>query len=122
MKLAAIHLGTDQPEKLAVFYRQVLNIEPAWSSQGVTGFVVGDAILEITAHDQVNGRNQMPARLFFDLMVDDARTEFARIKALGATVIQEPYDYADEDTGFTVATFADPDGNYFQVASQLDAG
>jgi predicted enzyme related to lactoylglutathione lyase len=52
-------------------------------------------------------------------MVEDARTEFARIKALGATVIQEPYDHVDEETGFTVGTFADPDGNYFQIASPL---
>ena len=119
MKLAAIHIGTDQPEKLGAFYRQVLNMEPAWSSHGVTGFMVGEVILEITEHDQVNGRNQTPARIFFDLMVDDARAEFARIQALGATVIQEPYDHVDEETQFTVGTFADPDGNYFQVASQL---
>jgi predicted enzyme related to lactoylglutathione lyase len=119
MKLAAIHIGTDQPEKLAAFYKQVLNMDPVWSSQGVTGFMVGEVILEITAHDQVSGQNQTPARVFFDLMVDDARTEFARIQALGATVIQEPYDHVDEETQFTVGTLADPDGNYFQVASQL---
>ena len=44
-----------QTEKLAEFYGQVLNAEPAWSAHGVTGFMVGDLILEITAHDQVNG-------------------------------------------------------------------
>jgi predicted enzyme related to lactoylglutathione lyase len=119
MKIAAIHIGTERPEKLATFYRQVLQAEPVWASDDVTGFMVGDVILEITTHDQVAGRNQMPARTFFDLMVDDARAEFARIQALGATVVQEPYDVVDEESQFTVATFADPDGNYFQVASQL---
>jgi predicted enzyme related to lactoylglutathione lyase len=37
--------------------------------------------------------------------------EFERIKDTGATVIKEPYEMG----GGMIATFADPDGNYFQL-------
>ena len=37
--------------------------------------------------------------------------EFKRIEKTGATVIKEPY----EMQGAMIATFADPDGNYFQL-------
>ena len=39
--------------------------------------------------------------------------EFARIKKLGAKVIKEPYEMEK----MWIATFADPDGNYFQLMS-----
>ena len=46
--------------------------------------------------------------------------EFKRIKGTGATVVQEPYQPGPEGSGseeFWMATFEDPDGNYFQIAS-----
>jgi len=45
--------------------------------------------------------------------------EFKRIKDLGATVIQEPYQPGggEQAQEFWMATFADADGNYFQIAS-----
>jgi predicted enzyme related to lactoylglutathione lyase len=49
--------------------------------------------------------------------------DFERLKAAGATVIQEPYapDVGDEAEGpeMSVATFADPDDNYFQLVSPM---
>ena len=59
----------------------------------------------------------MLARHFFDLMVDDVRGEFERIVRLGATAVQPPYDFAEENMKMVIATLADPDGNYFQLVS-----
>jgi predicted enzyme related to lactoylglutathione lyase len=92
-------------------------LEPAWSSDGVTGFLVGDFRLEIASHDQVAGRNNTPARHFFDLRVNDVDAEFERIVGLGATVIQRPYAFSDEALNMVIATLADLDGNYFQLVS-----
>jgi predicted enzyme related to lactoylglutathione lyase len=39
-----------------------------------------------------------------------------RLKAAGAMVVQEPYQ-PDEDPEGWIATFADPDDNYFQLVS-----
>jgi predicted enzyme related to lactoylglutathione lyase len=42
--------------------------------------------------------------------------EFERIKKLGAAVVAEPYNPAEDPKGM-IATFADPDNNYFQLMS-----
>ena len=44
--------------------------------------------------------------------------EFERFKAAGATVIREPYTPGEGPDG-VIATFADPDGNYFQLLSPM---
>jgi predicted enzyme related to lactoylglutathione lyase len=44
------------------------------------------------------------------------RAEFNRIRDLGADVIAEPYEPQGGD-GMVMCTFADPDGNYFQLAT-----
>ena len=47
--------------------------------------------------------------------------EFERLKSAGATIVQEPYNpSAAQET--LVATFSDPDGNYFQLISPMDMG
>jgi carboxyl-terminal processing protease len=49
----------------------------------------------------------------------DVMAEFERIKALGTTVKQEPYRPGGDDSPMWIATFEDPDGNYFQLASPM---
>ncbi len=44
--------------------------------------------------------------------------DFERFKAAGATVVQEPYNPGDEGQ-MQIATFADPDDNYFQLVSPM---
>ena len=44
------------------------------------------------------------------------QAEFERIKDLGAEVVKEPYEL---DGNFWLATFADPDGNCFQLATPM---
>jgi predicted enzyme related to lactoylglutathione lyase len=44
--------------------------------------------------------------------------EFDRIKGLGAAVQQEPYQPGGAEEMW-IATFEDPDGNYFQLASPM---
>jgi predicted enzyme related to lactoylglutathione lyase len=79
--------------------------------------MIGNFRLEIMGHSELSGLNKEPQRLFFDLQVEDVRAEFERIVGLGATAVQAPYDFADEEISFTLATLADIDGNYFQIVS-----
>jgi len=42
------------------------------------------------------------------------------LKAAGATVVTEPYSFEIEGSqGSSIATFEDPDGNYFQLMSPM---
>src|SRR5439155_1595167 len=49
----------------------------------------------------------------------DVNGDFETLKAAGATVIQEPYHPGDDESEMWIATFADPDSNYFQLVSPM---
>ncbi|HSL76705.1 MAG TPA: VOC family protein, partial [Candidatus Limnocylindrales bacterium] len=67
---------------------------------------------------EVHGKNQQPGRLIWNIATPDVQGEFERMKAAGAIVIQEPYSYEEEQA--SIATFADPDDNYFQLMTPMD--
>lgn len=71
----------------------------------------------IGPHSDVKGKNKAPARIIINFEVDDIQAEAKRIKDLGAEVIAEPYQPNDENPKVWLATFADPDGNYLQLAT-----
>ena len=45
--------------------------------------------------------------------------EFDRLKAAGAIVVKEPYNFEEYPDAW-IATLADPDGNYFQLMTPFD--
>jgi predicted enzyme related to lactoylglutathione lyase len=67
----------------------------------------------------VTGRNPQPGRLIWNIETADVRGEFDRLVAAGATVVREPYGMGDGDENGLIATFADPDDNYFQLMSPM---
>lgn len=118
LTLNSVMLGSDDPKTLAEFYTKVLG-EPGWQDSGFVGWQVGSGSLMIGAHSEVKGRNEMPGRIIINFETPDVKTEFARIKGLGATVQAEPYHPGGDE--MWLATFEDPDGNYFQLASPMPA-
>lgn len=119
MKLDSIMIGTTQAKVLADFYKKVLDQEPAWEDDqgGWYGFKLGNGGIAIGPHSEVAGSNKEPGRIIVNISAQDPRKEFDRIKATGAEVIAEPYEVGDDSGTMTMCTFADPDGNYFQIAS-----
>ena len=84
--------------------------------------MIGSGWLTIGAHSEVDGQNAHPGRIIWNIESADVRGDFERLKAAGATVVREPYtpEGAPEDQGeMLVATFADPDDNYFQLVSPM---
>ena len=61
----------------------------------------------------MEGHTKDPGRVMFNFENAQVKEEFARIKALGATVIQEPCQMH----GAWIAILADPDGNYLQLVT-----
>ena len=76
------------------------------------------ATVTVGPHDQVKGKNPQPGRLIWNIESPDVKGDFARLKAAGATVVREPYSLG-EGPGAWIATFADPDDNYFQLVSPM---
>jgi len=118
LSLNSIMLGSEDSKQLADFYSKVLGApNPDWSDEasGWFGFQVGEGSMAIGPHSEVTGKNQQPGRIMFNLATTDVTGEFERIKALGAEVVAEPYEPGGGG-GMQMCTFADPDGNYFQLA------
>ena len=112
-------LFSENPKKLSDFYKKVFDKDPEWDDSGYSGFQLGQGMFIIGPHDKVHGENKNPERMFVNLETDDVEDDFERIKKLGAKVIQEPY-HPGEAKEMMLATFADPDGNYFQLASPME--
>jgi predicted enzyme related to lactoylglutathione lyase len=109
----SVMLFSEDPAKLSSFYERVVQRKPDMDEGGYYGFLVGQTFLGIGSHDKVKGKNQKPERFLLNFETDDVMGEFERIKALGVVVVAKPYHMEGMD-GW-IATFADGDGNYFQL-------
>lgn len=111
---------SDKPSALVEFYKKVLQTEVEWSGGDFSSLRAGQGFLIFGPHSKVHGKNMKPERMIFNFETPDVKGEFERIKKMGAKVIQKPYhpDEDDKDApDALVATFADPDGNFFQLES-----
>jgi predicted enzyme related to lactoylglutathione lyase len=120
LNLQSIMIGSEDPKALSAFYTKVLG-KPGWEDSAYTGWQAGDGMLMIGPHSEVKGRNEMPGRIILNFVTPDVKGEFERIKGLGVTVKQEPYQPGEGAGDMWLATFEDDDGNYFQLASPMPA-
>ena len=111
LKLSNIMIGSEQPDRLGEFYTGVFDRASDMKEEGWYGWQVGAMWLSIGEHSEVHGKAVEPQRVILNLETPDVQAEFERIKGIGATVVKEPYELQ----GMWIATFADPDGNYFQL-------
>lgn len=106
-------VGSHQPKVMGEFYKKVFDKEPDMKEEEWAGWMVGSCFFGVGAHSEVKGKSKEPARIMFNLETKEVKEEFERIKKTGAEVVKEPYEMG----GAWIATFADPDGNYFQLMS-----
>lgn len=114
----SVLLTSENPKALVEFYQKVFDKKPDMEDGDFGGFLVGSAFLTIGPHDKVKGKAKDPERLMINFETKDVKGEFERIKELGTTVVAKPYEMGE---GMWIATFADPDGNYFQLISPWKA-
>lgn len=118
LNLNSLLVFSENPKKLAQFYQKVFDTKPGWEQDDYTGFQVGNSYFMVGPHDKVKGQSQNPERILVNFETEDVEGEFERIKKLGAKVVAKPY-HPGEEPDMWLATFADPDGNYFQLASPM---
>ena len=117
LNLNSVMIGTMQTKALVSCYEGVIGKPPDMvdADNGFHGWQVGNVYFSILQHSEMKGRTKDPGRLMLNFETAQVKEEFERIKALGATVIREPY----EMEGGWLATLADPDGNYFQLVTPM---
>lgn len=104
-------LGTANIKEMAEFYEKVFQKAPDMTEGEWHGWQVGNTFFGIGSHSEVTGEAKDPQRIMFNFETKEVKEEFERIKELGATVVKEPYEMGPG----LIATFSDPDGNYFQL-------
>lgn len=114
----SVMLGSMQPKILADFYKKVLDKSPDWEDGTWAGWQMGNFHLTIGEHSEVKDKAKEPERIILNFETEEVKKEFDRIKKTGAKVVKEPY----EIDSMWIATFADPDGNYFQLMSPWKEG
>lgn len=117
MNLNSILIGSANPKALTDYYTKVFG-KPVWDEGDFVGWQIGSGFVTVGPHDQVKGKNPDPGRILWNIETSDVKGEFERLKAAGATVVQEPY-HPREATDMWIATFSDPDNNYFQLMSAM---
>lgn len=118
MNLNSILIGAEDPQRLADYYTKLFG-EPMWNAGGYIGWMIASGALTIGPHSEVSGRNVHPGRIIWNIESAEVKGDFERFKAAGATVVRDPYNPDQgSDDGF-IATFADPDDNYFQLMSPM---
>lgn len=115
MKLSSIMIGSAEPKVLADYYKALFG-EPRWDDGGFVGWDFGGSGFAVGPHDQVTGKNTQPGRVIWNLETTDVQGDFDRLKAAGGIVVAEPYEVGQ---GMSIATFADPEDNYFQLMSPM---
>lgn len=126
--IATISLWASDHAKAVAWYSELLAQKPYFERPGYAEFRIGDLETEVGIID----RNYAPHMTFPDgasgtvlyWHVDDLDAAYARVIAMGATVLQEP---EDRGHGFVTATVVDPFGNilglmynphYVEIAAQ----
>ncbi len=117
MNLNSILIGSEDPGRLAEYYKKLFG-EPGWNEGGFTGWQIGSGGIMVGLHDQVKGKNTQSGRLIWNIESSDVKGDFERLKAAGAMVVREPYQPGEAAEAW-IATFADPDDNYFQLISPM---
>jgi predicted enzyme related to lactoylglutathione lyase len=117
MNLNSILIGSEDPQRLADYYAKLFG-ETVWDQGGFKSWQIGSGWITVGPHDQVKGRNTQPGRLIWNIETADVKGEFDRLKAAGASVVQEPYQPGEAPEGW-IATMSDPDDNYFQLVSPM---
>ena len=117
MNFNSILVGSPEPQRLVDYFTKLFGA-PGFSGDGYSGWQIGTGFVTVGPHDQVHGPNAEPGRIIWNIETADVRGEFERLKAAGAIVVTEPYQMGESAEAW-IATFADPDNNYFQLLSPM---
>ena len=120
-KLESITLFSQNAAKLANFYKKVVGLKVTMEAEMGEGKTAANLFgfemksgspLYIVDHLDIKGKAKEPKRHLVNFEVDNIETEVERVKKAGVKLVQDIYHVQEYGQ---IATFADIDGNYFQL-------
>ena len=121
MNFNNILIGSADPQRLVEYYTKLFG-KPGMEEGGYAGWQIGTGFVAVGPHSEVTGKNSQPGWLVWNIETADVQGEFEKLKAAGAIVVREPYNFEEgpaESSAVSIATLADPDDNYFQLMSPM---
>jgi catechol 2,3-dioxygenase-like lactoylglutathione lyase family enzyme len=97
------------------FYGQTLGWTLGTDELGVAGFSFGTGYLVLHEDNRPAGSRTYGGGMHVEVMVDDAKAEHARLKALGVAVS----DVKDQPWGERSFNFVDPDGHQWSYGQEI---
>lgn len=117
--MESVTLFSENAKKLAHFYRDTVGLKVSFEGEiGEKGEEAYElkmgkgSSFYIIDHSDIKGNAKEPKRVMVNFEVDDIEKEVKRVKKAGVKLIQDIYHVQDYGQ---IATFADIDGNYFQL-------
>jgi len=124
MMLTSINLPTHDARKLADFYHKVLsaNIDDSHGGPNRIEIWFGDRdekpVCIVANQDENYKRQETTTCQGFEFAVQDADSEYARIRDLGVEIKDPPQDLP---WGYRYFHIKDPDGNGIDIVQELSA-
>jgi catechol 2,3-dioxygenase-like lactoylglutathione lyase family enzyme len=113
--IAGVVIWTEDLERMATFYRDVLALPLHSSRPHFVAFDLNGMRLSVGRHSQVHGTARDLSRIMVNLAVDNIEHSYATLRSHNVEFIRPP---EREHWGGWVATFRDPDGNLLQLLQQ----
>ena len=121
MDFNSILIGSEDPERLVDVLHQAVRRRRRCRDGGYTGWQLGVGLGDRrSARPRSRARTPHPGRIIWNIETPDVAGDFDRFKAAGAIVVAEPYGFDGDEPGASIATFADPDDNYFQLMTPME--
>ena len=120
MNFNSILIGSEDPQRLVEYYTKLFGA-PGFSDGGYTGVAARHRLGHRRAALRGQGQER-PARagIIWNIETADVKGDFDRLKAAGAIVDRGALRLrARHASRRSIATFADPDDNYFQLMSPM---
>lgn len=118
-RIESVTIFSEKAKRLAGFYRDKVGLKVTTEAEigdegeNLFGFEgMGGSGFYIVDHSKVKGENKQPERVIINWEVDDIEEDVKKLDRAGVKKIQDIYHM--QDYGY-IATFEDPDGNYFQL-------
>lgn len=123
-----ILIFSQNPDKLAKFYRDVLKLELETkldipNDYGYMFHIAGEMKLWIGKHSEVKGKSKEPVRIIHNLYTDEVQKWYEKVKKAGCKILCKPQliPFATKKEPCYVSTFLDPENNCWQFMGLLSS-
>ena len=117
MNFNSVLIASEDPGRLSEYYTKLFG-PPGWDHGGFKSWQIGSGWLTISPYPTVSGKSSDAGRVMWNIETPNFQADFDRLKAAGATLVREPFNPGGLE-GAQVATFADQDGNQFQLMTPM---